>query len=327
MILLIVVQGKYRLYISVCLRCASSWSSVWLWTWPTPSTRERGSRSWLPFRYIQYMNSSLRASILARDSEDHGTVDAQAGVFGEGQSDQWICPINPHHPSLGMGCHISLMLKGKLFAAPLPKSSERARKHEVTQHRLSLPSIPDSLCLKTFVIHVGTSKMQWSNNITTNKLQLFSHGFLWRSVGSCGSPGGRDLCTGGCIGSLHICSATTAQKKSTTRTWGMDVERSVPWTNEASMLCWIEGHVILSANLTWDPEDIQYEHVWVPWSFLFPLYSHKSSFCMVTALLGDTKYDIQDISTPTASGTSLRFLSWLLVDSHLQSHFFFITFR
>jgi len=34
-------------------------------------------------------------------------------------------------------------------------------------------------------------------------------------------------------------------------------------------------------------------------------------------LLGDTKYDIQDISTPTASGTSLRFLSWLLADSPL----------
>lgn len=83
---------------------ASSWSSVWLWTWPTPSTTERGSRSWLPCGYKQYMNSSLRASILARHSEDHGTVDAQAGVFGEGQSDQWICPINPHHPSLGMGC-------------------------------------------------------------------------------------------------------------------------------------------------------------------------------------------------------------------------------
>lgn len=87
---------------------------------------------------------SLRASILARDSEDHGTVDAQAGVFGEGQSDQWICPIPFSWCGLPMGCHISLMLKGELIiCSPTPQIfRKRARKHQVTEHQQCLPSIP-----------------------------------------------------------------------------------------------------------------------------------------------------------------------------------------
>ena len=37
---------------------------------------------------------------------------------------------------------------------------------------------------------------------------------------------------------------------------------------------------------------------------------------------GDPKYDIQDIVTPAAAGTTLRLLSWLLVTSHLLQLFF-----
>lgn len=128
-----------------------------------------------------------------------------------------------------MGCHISLMLKGELINYLQPHSPNLQNGLEnIKSQNIDCVCHPFPLELKTFVIHVGTSEMQWSKNITTNKLQLFSHGFLWRSVGSCGSPGGRDLCTGGCIGSLHICSATTAQKKSTTRT-EKDSERLTSW--------------------------------------------------------------------------------------------------
>lgn len=81
------------------------------------------------------MNSSLRASILARDSEDHGTVvDAQAGVFGEGQSDQWICPILFSWVWAANGMPYFPDPKRRAICSPTPQIFRTGSKTSITEH-------------------------------------------------------------------------------------------------------------------------------------------------------------------------------------------------